>query len=143
MNIINSFRNVVLDSSARIGTGFRFYISLLRSKRRRNRWQLLLSPSVARFQERWQLQRSAIDFFTLTAHTHTRQDIVYNRIVRYIARNGRLQPMVAHPGKVIHHIQKLSKYIQKYQRPEPTPSKYPSVVVIVGGVVCCQIDPWN
>ena len=36
--------------------------------------------------------------------------------------------MVAHPGKVIHWIHKVSEYIQKCQLTDPFPSEYPDLI---------------
>ena len=54
---------------------------------------------------------------------------MYTRIVRYLAWNGRLHPMAVHPGKIIHHIHKVSEYIQKCQLPYPLPSEHPDPIV--------------
>ena len=48
------------------------------------------------------------------------------KIVHSTAWDGRLHPMAAHPGKVSHRINKVSYNIQKYQRPDTVPSKYPN-----------------
>ena len=102
------------------------------------------------FQEHFQQQRSAIDF---VHWQHMRTGARRHSVHQNCLLHSTGWPFTSNGGaswKVMHHIQKVPEYIQKWQRPYPVPSEYPNptpnalkysrVGALVGGFLRPQIS---